>query len=886
MFRSRFQNLPLGNKLALVVSASVAATLAILATLVALDSRSLLEDRARQALDAGNHLMRDSIALYDATLTDEARRLAGALAAAMPRGAVSRDSDDIVRVGELDTPTLVLGERRMNLDFEAVDDFTARTGAVATLFVREDDTFVRVTTSLTDQAGRRAIGTRLDPAHPAHARMLAGSHYTGPARLFGLDYMTHYEPLRDDAGDVVGILFIGRNYTEGLAALRARIRETVIGERGYFLALRTSDDVPQVVVHPGADDGPVGMDTLLRPEDTAAFQALLDGGRGHLHLRSTADGDFVDTAVSAIRFEPWDWTLLAVEPHADIVAAADLLLLRILLMSLAALVVIAGLTWWTMRRLVSHPLSHAIAAADNVALGRLDDDIEVEAGRTDEIGRLSRSMQQMQRQLRAVIDALRGMAQRHEAGAISARMDASVFQGSYAAMVTDVNALVAAHIEVKMRAVQIMGRYAVGDLSQDMERLPGEKAVISRTMDTIKANLTAVNGEIRQLVQAAGRGDFSVRGDERRFEHEFREMIAGLNHLMTTTDGSLADVSNLLRAIADGDLSVRIDGDHQGVFARMRDDANTTIERLTAIVTRIQGASRSVDVAAGEIVSGNNDLSRRTEQQAANLEETAASMEELTSTVKQNAEHAHQANQLAIGAADVATRGGDVVGQVVTTMREIEQASRRIAEIISVIDGIAFQTNILALNAAVEAARAGEQGRGFAVVAAEVRSLAQRSATAAKEIKGLIEDSVGKVGNGSALAAQAGQTMGEMVASVQRVTDIMAEISAASQEQASGIEQVNQTITQMDETTQQNAALVEEASAAARSMEEQASQLSDVVSVFRVADGGEAPAVPAASTVKPAPAARKRPTRSTSPATPRKASPEPALADGDDWQEF
>ena len=213
-------------------------------------------------------------------------------------------------------------------------------------------------------------------------------------------------------------------------------------------------------------------------------------------------------------------------------------------------------------------------------------------------------------------------------------------------------------------------------------------------------------------------------------------------------------------------------------------------------------------------------------------------MEELTSTVRQNAESARHANQLAQGAASVASQGGEVVGKVVTTMTDIEQSSKKIAEIISVIDGIAFQTNILALNAAVEAARAGEQGRGFAVVASEVRTLAQRSANAAKEIKDLIENSVSKVADGSALVHQAGATMGEIVASVQRVTDIMAEISAASQEQSAGIEQVNQTIVQMDETTQQNAALVEEASAAARSMEEQAQALSEAVATFRLGEHG------------------------------------------------
>jgi methyl-accepting chemotaxis protein len=295
----------------------------------------------------------------------------------------------------------------------------------------------------------------------------------------------------------------------------------------------------------------------------------------------------------------------------------------------------------------------------------------------------------------------------------------------------------------------------------------------------------------------------------------------------------------MLAALADGDLDHRITGEHAGDFEAMKNDANLTAERLAVIIDQIRHCSQAITVAAGEIASGNDDLSRRTEQQAASLEETAASMEELTSTVRENAESARDANRLAIGAAGVAERGGQVVGQVVSTMQAIEQASHRIAEIISVIDGIAFQTNILALNAAVEAARAGDQGRGFAVVASEVRSLAQRSATAAREIKGLIEDSMGKVDDGARLVTQAGSTMDEIVTAVKEVTDLMARIAAASQEQSVGIEQVNHTVTQMDETTQQNAALVEEASAAARSMEQQAEALAGAVSVFRYAGAGE-----------------------------------------------
>ncbi|MBN6101631.1 HAMP domain-containing protein [Xanthomonas sp. CFBP 8703] len=519
-------------------------------------------------------------------------------------------------------------------------------------------------------------------------------------------------------------------------------------------------------------------------------------------------------------------------PRGLLMAQARSLLWTIVAVGLCAALLLSAGLYLLLRRLVVTPLANAVEVSGAVAAGRLDSRIHYQ--RNDELGRLFGSLQRMQEQLRAVLDAQKEMAQRHDAGQISYRMDESAFPGDYGRMVRDSNALAASHIAVKLRLAQIMGRYAIGDFSEDMDRLPGEKAVLTETMDTVKQNLTAMNREINQLASAAAAGDFSVRGDAERFQYDFRAMVDSLNQLMATADGNLEALSTLLQAIAAGDLSARMQGEFQGVFARMRDDANATSEQLAAIVGRIQTAALSINSASSEIAAGNDDLSRRTEQQAASLEETAASMEELTSTVKQNAEHARQANQLAVGAATVASQGGDVVSQVVTTMNGIETSSKKIADIISVIDGIAFQTNILALNAAVEAARAGEQGRGFAVVASEVRTLAQRSASAAKEIKGLIDESVTRVSEGSALVDQAGRTMQEIVSSVQRVTDIMGEISAASQEQYAGIEQVNQTVTQMDEATQQNAALVEEATAAARAMEEQAGQLTEAVAVFKL----------------------------------------------------
>ncbi|MGJ7520457.1 methyl-accepting chemotaxis protein [Variovorax sp. LT1P1] len=342
--------------------------------------------------------------------------------------------------------------------------------------------------------------------------------------------------------------------------------------------------------------------------------------------------------------------------------------------------------------------------------------------------------------------------------------------------------------------------------------------------------------------------------------------------------------------VAAGDLRSHIEVQSTDETGQLMQALKKMNESLAKVVGEVRQGTDTIATASSQIASGNQDLSSRTEEQASSLEQTAASMEELTSTVKQNADNARQANQLAASASEVAVRGGSVVGQVVDTMSAINTSSKKIVDIIAVIDGIAFQTNILALNAAVEAARAGEQGRGFAVVASEVRSLAQRSAAAAKEIKGLIDDSVSKVAAGSHQVAEAGQTMDEIVASVRRVTDIMGEISSASHEQTQGIEQINQAITQMDQVTQQNAALVEEAAAAAASLQEQAGTLSQVVDVFKL-DGesmadarrtGSRAVVASSKPAKPVKSARVLPAARAA-AAPRELA---TAAAGDGWETF
>ncbi|WP_305803902.1 methyl-accepting chemotaxis protein [Stenotrophomonas sp. YIM B06876] len=580
---------------------------------------------------------------------------------------------------------------------------------------------------------------------------------------------------------------------------------------------------------------------------------------------------------------------------------------------------------WLFARSLVNSMRGAVSVANDVASGKLDGHIDVT--RADEVGDLLRAMQRMQHDLRERIERdqlianenlrIRTALDYSSTGVYLTNPQLEVVYANRALQQTlekyaddiaaalphyDTNASLIGksvntlehHGEVDGKIIDALEK--TGVVSREMKYGGAQFAqTINVIRDASGANVgqvvewrdrtteAQVEAEVARVIDAAAAGDLSGRVDVAGKDGFFLELATQINSLLNANASSIEQISVLLSALSHGDLTVRMHGDFQGVFATMRDDANATAEQLTGIVGRIKQSSVSINASASEIASGNNDLSQRTEQQAANLEETAASMEELTSTVRQNAESARQANQLAIGAASVASQGGEVVSQVVSTMTQIEQSSKKIAEIISVIDGIAFQTNILALNAAVEAARAGEQGRGFAVVASEVRTLAQRSAGAAKEIKGLIDDSVEKVSDGSALVKKAGSTMGEIVASVQRVTDIMAEISAASLEQSSGIEQVNQTITQMDETTQQNAALVEEATAAARSMEEQAEHLAQVVSVFRFEEDAEsvpAPVKPVAASRPTAPAAAARAARNT---PQRKPVAEMAEAN---WQEF
>ncbi|OIR00947.1 methyl-accepting chemotaxis protein II [mine drainage metagenome] len=547
---------------------------------------------------------------------------------------------------------------------------------------------------------------------------------------------------------------------------------------------------------------------------------------------------------------------------------------------------------------------------------------------------INQGIEELRSNIKAFIAEMQHMSEEHSAGDIDVVIDTEKFSGAYTVMAQGINAMVGEHLQEKVEMIQVMRALGDGDFTAEVKQYPGKKAEINKNIERLEGKLKGIVDSVKWVTNEHVQGNTDMALHAHMFKGGFNELASAVNTIVAgqidltekilvcvkefgegnfdaplekfpgkrgfaneaieQVRGNLkalnADVQMLAGAAREGRVSVRADAQrHHGDFLKIVEGVNETLEMVSNPIVTVKAAVETINTAAKEIAQGNADLSRRTEDQAASLEKTAASMEELSSTVKQNADNAKQANQLAAAASGVAVKGGNAVSEVVATMSAINTSSKKIEDIISVIDGIAFQTNILALNAAVEAARAGEQGRGFAVVAGEVRNLAQRSASAAKEIKELISDSVSKTTEGTKQVENAGSTMQEIVTSVKRVSDIIGEIAAASQEQSIGIEQVNDAIMKMDDVTQQNTALVEEAAAAAESLMEQADELLNAVSVFHVDGEGSTRALGGSNKralASPMRSDVSKATRSFSNFSPNKSTKTAIKVADDDWEEF
>ena len=951
---SRWSRTGLGSKLAISNFLLVASALLACVVAIGYGVSQSIESRAISELTAKTNLLAELIDGSDQDLRVRTETLAKAFRVNL-QGKIELTAATVAIKDQL-VPVMKLDGRSVNLDFQLVDHFTEATSAVATVFARKGDDFIRVTTSLKNDKGERAVGTVLDRAHPGYTAVLAGQSYAGLATLFGRQYMTQYDPIKDAQGTVIGLSFVGLDFSDYLKALKDTIRKVKIGDTGYFYVLdaRPGTTYGSLIVHPASE----GKNLLgaKDPNGREFIKDILEQKKGVIRYpwidKELGETSPRDKVVSFTYLKSWNWVIAGGTYVDEFTAEITRLRNWIGLAGLVIVVLVTGIWMILIRKMVIQPMGAVTQTAERIALG--DMSTQLKTDRQDEIGRLIGAMANMQSVLNRFQSALSEMSAQHNAGQLDHIIPAHDLPGAYGEIARATNDMVQSHIAVKMKVVDVIAGYSEGRLDVAMDRLPGQKARISEALDKVQATMqeaaqaartnlrirqaldkcttnvmianadndivymnetvqkmmqrneaglrkalpqfearklvgqnidvfhknpahqrsmlagltsayktqiqvgdlyfslsanpiadakgnrvgtvvewsdrtaeVGIEREIAAIVASAAAGDFGQRLALEGKTGFFANLSGNMNQLLETSEHGLSDVSDVLAAFAEGDLTKRMVRDYAGLFGKVKDNVNATADNLTRVIGEVHAAADALTGAAGQVSATAQSLSQAASEQAASVEQTTESIDVMSASISQNSDNAKITDGMATKTSREAVEGGKAVEQTVSAMKQI-------AAKIGIIDDIAYQTNLLALNAAIEAARAGEHGKGFAVVAAEVRKLAERSQAASKEIGELAGSSV-------ATSERAGTLLDAIVPSIQKTSELVQEIAAASSEQSESVVQIGGAMGQLSKATQQNASASEELAATSEELSAQAEQLQQSIAFFKT--GNEPPKV-------------------------------------------
>lgn len=743
-------------------------------------------------------------------------------------------------VGRFSVPNLIYNKKELTNTTELVDNFTQLTGAVATIFVKQGDDFIRITSSLKKEDGiTRAIGTHLDHKHPGYPLLLAGQSYLGKAKLFGKDYFTGYRPLLDKNGQIIGALFIGFDFTESLKSLKNLLSQMKVGETGYVFIVEANQkakEYGQFIIHPTMQGKNI-LDMVL-PDGKKLGEEIMHSKETTIHyeLVNPKTGVLESKSLHRIYSASWQWQIISSAKQEEFLQTSYVITKIILVSAGIVLILLLISLRLMLKQLIFNPLDK-LSQFIQTLTHQTTFGIQAPIIYHDEFGRLTQDVNLLSLELKAHFDEVNAIMASMAQGNFDQQITLTA-KGDLAVLKENTNITIQ-RLKIMIQTITHMmntlyrGEFNKIKANHIQSVLTGEfKAVEEKVMQTMQY-LGGFIEELKKVFSELACGNFdyhfqaTVHGD-------FNVLKVHINTTLEQIASTLQEVNTVMGAIASGNLTKEITHCYQGEFNTLTKNVNDALSSLRELLKQIHHTSQTLGEATAHISAGNMDLATRTAEQASSLESTTKKMEALAIHVTAHAKTAENASQVAKSSQSIAASGGHAMQNVTHAMNDMANSAQKIGDIINIIDMIAFQTNILALNAAVEAARAGEQGRGFAVVANEVQTLAQRSASAAKDISALIHNSIEKMSIGNQMAEQAENTIQNIIHSVENMTQLMHQMIHSSLAQTQQIEEVHHVIQQLDAITQQNSTLVEEIAATSEVLDQQSHQLITAINQFEL----------------------------------------------------